>query len=592
MEGHNTHPFLPALSPVQQSLSFCESTPKGVRRWLQTLPKANLGKMAKQVYHALLELNQLITTAENRLAMLELLRSEVFFITQQLESELLHHPLMLDKRAQQIAHLCQSLQEHLAGGYHQIVVEQAQVGNINRDPEILSLALQRTCHILRALLLRCCQLHQTPTNGLWLELHRLYQMGCKFGVQKMPHADAQSLPDEISLEQTWLSAVLLGCVRTNQLHQSSIAPLLAAFEIWGSRVKLQAAHAESSLFVVLLQHDQPPCYRFFLSDEESGGSIGIDPGGLVQVIQQLLRPAAARPAQLPEALTAALLQHLLNDFTAPPERRWERRPTQDKLTLCVGLRALHYFLSGERPFEPPLAQHTRNAALFAADEPSPQRDVWGGRIGSGENQADVSGNFDFTPGSLPTTDDEGSEQYPLYQEQLLNRSSGGYCLSWQARDDVQLSIGELVGIREADRQDWKIARVSWMMQEGESIQAGVEHIADNALPCALQRVRSGPFEQPFLRALLLPADNTAAPAQLIAPSLPFQQGDQVRIHTGEEERLALLEHCQGGSINFNQFAYRLLGEGGVGSSLWMENNATARDASIQESRFDALWDTL
>jgi len=581
MEGQTTRSFLPAANPSQPRLSFCDSTPKGLARWLKTLPKANLGEMAKQVYKALLELNQLATPSENRLELLELLRGEVFYLCQQLEPTLLNQPLVLDKRAQQIAKLCQSLQERLAVGYKLIIVSQAQAGNIKRNLKVLSLALQRTCHTLRALLLRSCQLHQAPADGLWLELHGLYQTACKFGLQQAPQSDPQSQLEEISIEQTWLTAVLLGGARTNQLHQASIAPLLGALETWVSRVKPQAAHAQSSLFVVSLKRDQPPCYRSLLAEGETDGLLGINLSALLSTIKQ--QQAATEPSML----RPALLQHLLNAFSDPAPRRWERRPAQGELTLCVGLRALHYFLAGERSFESLLGQRASKPVLFSQDTAA-QVDAWGGVVRGGEELTDGYGNFAFAPKGA----DEETEQYPLYQEQLLNRSSGGYCLTWQGQGETQLPIGELVGIREAGEQGFTIARVSWIMQEGSAIQVGVERIAGSALPCALQRVRSGQFEQPFLRALLLPSGNGIVSPRLITPSLPFKQGDQVRINAEGEESLALLEHWQAGSINFNQFSYRLLGADGAKPALATGKMPAADSASIEEGSFDNLWDSL
>jgi len=579
MEGQTPQSFLPASSPCLQQLSFCDSQPKAFNRWLQTLPKANLGELAKQVYNALLELNQLITPQGNRLALLELLRAEVLFICQQLEPELLSQPILLDKRAQQIARLCQSLQEHLAAGYKRIILEQMQASNINRN-DMLGLALQRTLHTLRALLMRSCQLHRAPTTGLWLEIHSLYQTACKFGLQQMPQTDSHSLLGEISIEQTWLTAALLGCVRTNQLHQDSIAPLLIVFETWASRVKLQAASAESSLFVARLNGDQPPCYRFLLSDHKEGSLLGINLSGLVDAIKRQLQPVAQRPVQWPKALNTALLQHLLTTFNEPAERRFERRREQGELTLCVGLRALHYFLAGERSFESMLGQSKQGHAV--------QVGAWESVTRNSAELIDAFGNFVFASESMS---EEACEDYPLYQEQLLNRSDGGYCLSWQVREEAPLAIGELVGIRESGKQGWVIARVSWIMQEGQATQVGVERIADSALPCALQLVRRSAFEQPFLRALLLPSGNGIVPPRLIAPSLPFQQGDQVRINAEGEESLALLEHWQSGSTNFNQFSYRLLGAERFEPTLAEKTRATA-NSGVTEDCFDALWESL
>jgi len=595
MEKQTTHSFLPILSPSQRRLSFCDASPRELNNWLQALPKANLGEMARQVHNSLLELNQLTTTAENRLQLLELLRKEVLFICQQLEPELLNQPIVLDKRLQQIAQLCQSLQQQLAAGYDLIATQQLQAIGEGKPSDsqktLLSTALQRTCHTLRAILLRGCQLHRAPEVGLWLDIHRTYQTACKLGVQQISLDDPQSMRNEFSIEQTWLTAVLLGCVRTNQLHQESMQPLLQAFEYWVHLVKLESAQADSSLFVVALQHDRQPHYRGLveLSDSDNLDSLhvhGLNLKAMVRAIKQQLQPAVSElPTQL-QGLDVALLQHLLRDFSALTQRREERNLAQDELTLCVGLRALHYFLAGERPLETLLGEstHRNEKKLFAQVEIPRQVDIWGGVIGGSDSAIDPMGGFSFTPAAAMPITGLDSKQYPLYQEKSLNRSSGGYCLSWQGKGETQLYIGDLIGIREGEQQDWWIARVSWILQQDDiSTEVGVERIAYGAVPCALQRVCEGTFNTPFLHALLLPATDDKTSIALIAPKLPFQQGDQVRICLEGEETIALLERKIGGSANFNQFACQLL----------EKQNTQMEPASAAETEnFDALWQTL
>jgi len=593
MENQQNSLFLPVPSPSQQRLTFCEATPKGLARWIGALPKANLGEMSRQIYSALNELNELTTAPDNRLQLLELLRSEVFSICVRLEVELLQHPLLLDKRAQQISALYQSLQARLAAGYKLIVIQQLQAAGSGhaeaRDKTPVATALQRACYSLRTLLLHAGQMHRPPARGLWLELHRMYQLACKVGLQQMPISDAQSASGELSCERTWLCAVLLGCVRTNQIHQEGIAPLLNAFERWSARVKLQAAHAESTLFVVAVQRDAPPRYRSLFEDEDAGSLLGLNLSALVLAIEQELMAE-----ELPTGLCSELLRHLLSDFSAPAERRAQRLPAEGELTLCLGLRALHYFLAGERPFAETLGEKDSQGSAFdAAQEDEPKVDAWGGVLGGVEGLADASGNIAFKPKSTGSTDAlEETEDYPLYVEKLHNRSSGGYCINWQREHGAQPQIGELVGIREQGRAGWKVAQVRWIFQEGAAVRVGIERIADTAQPCGLQRQRgSAGKTAPFLRALLLESAKDAPP-RLITPSLPFVQGDPVCINIEGDESLAVLERRVSGSLNFNLFAYSALeGETQRGEQAEAGNRAPSA-ARPGEEHFDTLWDTL
>ena len=79
------HLLLRAPTPSQLSLTFCEATPRDLKRWIATLPKANLGETARLLYQGLGELNQLLTPSDNRLQLLELLRPEVYFVCKHLE---------------------------------------------------------------------------------------------------------------------------------------------------------------------------------------------------------------------------------------------------------------------------------------------------------------------------------------------------------------------------------------------------------------------------------------------------------------------------------------------------------------------------
>jgi|GEM_PF-1684471 len=596
MPSQTTHPFLPALSPRQQKLSFCEAAPASLSHWIQSLPKANLGEMSRQIYNALIELNQLVTPADNRFGLLELLRAEVFFICQQLQPELLNQPVVRDKRSQQIDTLCQSLLVQLAAGYKLIVVQQQPSVQRNKqaqsNPLLLGAALQRCCHALRALLLHSSGLHRLPAPGLWLELHQSYQTACKLGAQQMALADPQSTHEKRSIEQTWLCAVLLGCVRTNQLHQTSIAPLLRAFEGFTSHVVLQTGQAaQNSLFIVALGKDEPPRYRTLVESNHDDSLLGLDLASLTRAIKQCLAlpeenwPQSVLPLHLPKGLNAALLQHLLRDFSQPAERH-PRSPAQGELSLCVGLRAVHYYLAGERAFESWLGQGAQRpaAGLFASVE-TEQSTNWGSTPANVDNLVTPAGNLDFAGANALRAEPVKVEQIPLHRQKLLNQSLGGYCLSWQ-NPSAPLQVGEVVGIREANLQDWSIGQLSWVQQDGETVRVGVQQIAGTARPCALQRVgRAG--EAPFLPALLLPVSEADTSLRLIAPSLPFAQGDQVRITSEGKESLALLIQRQSGSSNFNQFEYRLAEE--------EENKAPIEEVqstSGRETNFDALWNTL
>lgn len=167
MDKQSSHLLLRVPTPSKENLSFFDGTPRDLKRWLDGLPKANLGETARQLYQGLVELNQFLTSSSNRLQLLELLRPEVHFVCQHLERHFLNQAIVLEERPRKVANLCQALQNHLAIGYKLIVTRMLLRTGKERD-QLLAVALQRAIHGLSRPLIRASQLYCPVPEGLWL----------------------------------------------------------------------------------------------------------------------------------------------------------------------------------------------------------------------------------------------------------------------------------------------------------------------------------------------------------------------------------------------------------------------------------------
>ncbi len=67
---------------------------------------------------------------------------------------------------------------------------------------------------------------------------------------------------------------------------------------------------------------------------------------------------------------------------------------------------------------------------------------------------------------------------------------------------------------------------------------------------------------------------------MIAPRLPFQEGQRVLINTNGQERRAGLDRRVTSTHSFNQFAYH------------PEDSTANGDGGEQEGNFDSLWKSL
>jgi hypothetical protein len=587
-------------TPSKQSLSFCDGSPRDLKRWLAALPKANIGETARQLYQSLVELNQFLTPSENRLQLLELLRPEVHFVCQHLERHFLNQAIVLDERPRKVANLCQALQNHLAVGY-KLIISRAMARSGKERDQLLAVALQRASHSLCSPLIRASQLYCPVPEGLWLELHQLYQIASKQRLQRQAIRDplARRSPG-LSTEQCYLTALLLGCARTNQMRQNGIARLAEALEPWSTLVSLQAGDLPSSLFVLAPQVDGPPRYKSLYPDNELHNLLGIDPQPLVDAIKEyLLLPEEDRSKSrlpVPEGMSLDLLQHVCAAWGDIAERTFQRTSGHGNLTLCIGMSALHFFLAGEQSFGDVLKRPSETgAAVFKPSTGAP--DVWANafdaqRSGGGELHFEEIQYSKVSTGEQPVEPQSSGENYPTYPLAIVNHSPGGYCLSWPKEVPAQLQAGELLGVQDSPSQGWSVAIVRWIRQvRGGGTQMGIELIAPHARSCGLQLVRKAEQNSQYLRALLLPEISAISrPASLITPRLPFQEGSKVLINDHGEEHRAVLTRKQVSTGSFNQFEYHRVGaeEGTAGKPV----TASQSQKPAGEEDFDSLWKSL
>jgi hypothetical protein len=586
MSQTNSPLSLHAPTPSQTRLSFCEATSRDLKRWIADLPKANIGETARLLYQALGELNLLLTPSDNRLNLLELIRPEVYFVCQHLERHFLHQAIMLDERSRKISNLCQALQSHLAVGYKQIVLRIAPKYSKDRAA-LVSMALQRAAHALKGQLLRATQLYSSPPEHLWFELHQLYRSAAELQLQhRRVHDDLASLTTELSLEQTYIAALLLGSARCNQLRQNQIARLAEVLEPWSALLKLHPASPDAGLLAISAELDAGPRYRSMFRSEQQRGLLGFDPQPLVNAIEAHLlhqHTSTSTPLPVPAGLSFDTLQHLHAAWGQAAERSFQRTVGQGNLTVCVGMSALHFYLGGERSFSELLKHPGASSANFSHAVAQGEKDSWSQAFDAApQSKAD-----EFLPYEEIQYDhlleDEGATDstphYPTHALPVINHSPGGYCLAWPSEVPAELQAGEMLGIQDSIGLGWSIAVIRWIRQvRGGGTQMGIELVAPHAQPCGLQLVRSRDDHSQYLRGLLLPEISAIdLPATLLAPRLPFQEGNKVMINTLGEEHRAGLDRRVASTHSFNQFAYRSL-------------EATRNGGS--EEDFDSLWKSL
>ncbi|WP_372972679.1 GTPase [Marinobacter sp.] len=606
-------PELTVPEPRIAHLSFCEATPRAFRYWVDHLPMANLGELSRQLYHAIIEVNQLFCPPAQRLQFLELMRPRIHFVCAELSRHYLGMAIALPEKQRKIANLSQALQLHLASGYKLTIVEMLDAGNADRQRKPLAQACHRALTELGATILRAQQLYTTSPSGSWHESHQLFRFARHNNLHDIEVQDDQRAHRTGStVADAYSRSLLLGCARANQLRQNELEQVSELFELWAPRVRCAPELAATAVFVVDTDSDKPPCYRSLAPTADSEQWWGFDTGPMAEQIQQHLRqspqPAPGRQTagkadtQAPglpliPRVSEALLTHLGQALALLAQRNFNRLETDGQLEICAGLTAVHYFVAGQKPFAEFVVG---NASGGPSDRDNrfmkpARKDAWSEAFDAGISDerirplADAPINYP-KPGVESDTA-QTRNQPRSYLTRVVNTSPGGYCVIWSANIPPTLQAGEILGVREHRNHPWSIALVRWLRQNrGEGTRIGIEVIAPGATPCGVQLIQKTGNSSEFLRGLLLPEIPGAhLPESLVTPKLPFQSGSRITLlHQGVQDQ-GLLGRKIAATGSISQFELRLYNRPDEPGT-----EATNRKSSFgtSDSDFDSLWPDL
>jgi len=591
------------------SLSFCKPTARDLTTWIHGLPKANIGELARLLYQALVELNRLQATTELRFQLLEIIRPEVSFITKQLEKNHLLQSVILDERGRKVANLCQALQNMLSTGY-KLCISQQQMQEKAQRNSILAYATQRAIQSLYSALARSYQLYYPVPAGLWFDLHQLYLLGCKHSVQTTKLKDPL-LGDvkEQTIEQAYSCALLLGCARINQMRQRDIALLASILPSWCHLASIQSVDAPSTLFIVAPHSDTPPRYKALLNISKTEILLGLDTRDLATTLEEWvhLPDNNKNDVKIPMPMGAqpTFIYQLCSAWGDIAKRDFKRTPSSGNFELSLGMTAVHFFLAGKVSFDETLAKPHISKASYMYDNRQP--DIWGNAFDAQQSNDEslLEEIIEYTPQEQAEaeTNKKTTTTYPTYGINIVNQSPGGYCLEWDKDAPSQLQAGDIIGLSNDASKSWVTAIIRWIRQiRNGGAQIGVELLAPNAQPCAVQLLRPGEGSSNYLRALLVPEiPAISRPASLITPRVPFQEGSRVNINHAGIETKATLTKRSIHTASISQYEYRVsaaIQPVPVAPSVDVTSSAASTFATVETKSnkpaddFDSLWKIL
>ncbi|MEM1437039.1 MAG: hypothetical protein AAGG11_23525 [Pseudomonadota bacterium] len=546
---------------------------------------ANTASAAKLVDECVTEIACLHTTPDARMELLEVLRPAVHYLATRLDRA----ALAPSQQSDDLGNLAQHLQNCLCEGYNAVVrdVLQNQSAQRGLNKDLLAKAIHRSISDFSRQLLRTLQLYVSAPPDIWLTMNQLYLLAEQMEIAGTRLPDPENHHElALSVTDVYMRQLLLSCCRPNQLRHRHLSRIFNALEQWVSRVFLEAPNPDA-LFRIDLMSDHGPIYSTLNRPCTEPRSIRTDV--LVYELEAYLRDIDSS-IPIPDFIDNELLSQLIGAWGKITERSHRRTPSDTELLVSVGLRNVHFFLSGGVVFSEQvtdtdaLLRREINPFLDTLDQspssPGAERsngDVWENafdlrvRIPQNPNVANpekilLTGQLKGGPDERQPAITEGFAEsdsvslYRYHRTRTVDTSPSGYRIRWPERLPPNLKTGELVAVREASDQRWCIAVVRWIQQEaGQATTTGIELISPRAIPIAARVVqkRGGPTD--YARALLLPEIKAISQeAMLITPKVPFATEQKVHLQRQGIQNTAQLRSCVEATESFNQFTFRML----------------------------------
>ncbi|MDR9469071.1 hypothetical protein [Marinospirillum sp.] len=537
----------------RDQLESCATRKDALEAWLQKLPLAHPLASQEKLSQLLGEFNQLHFPPPRRLEWLKLITRKVNQVCKELDQG---HHLAGEGEAAQL------LEKQLSQGYkrtlNDLLNQRSQLPTAILGPSLLEALFYALTHT-GALIARSCRFSVTAPEKIWRELYLLYRLACQ---SKLQHREIQ--PDQAphNCEQAYHQALLLGIIQAENLRSDEVALLYPYLGEWGQLLLLTAANSPDAQFQVLASCDFLPQRSQADNRVNSEQDFGLNTR---QVSDELARQLEKEHSPF----SNRLLQHLLALLSEASERNAPRLEATGTIKLVLGLRSVHFHLSGKKPFEQLAAGG--NLSVQTRSNPFLQEvhsdDPWSAAHDAAENKSTGQVQLvDMETTHLSTSlDEELDKRYPTHLLNQVNTSATGYCLSWPGEAPKSLATGELIALKEKPTDPWQPAVIRWVRQAPEGYQLGAELLPSRMQPCAIKPIIKMGDPVGYMPGFLVPELKVlGTPASVITPLLPFREGQKVDITAQQGKQRAKLVRLLSTPGEFNQFQLESLGTGGLG----------------------------
>jgi cyclic-di-GMP-binding protein len=443
---------VPTVDP--SSSAAPETRPKQVQTWVDGLPLTQVFESSRSIIRALAELNRIRLSEEDRQRLAEIFYPSIVTLQEELRHEYGGASLPLPAKSREAAALAREMLIETSYAYKLALLDKGVKGGLFSAKRNVALPLGRAISTLSEILTASYHSYNPTPAGVWYEIHQLYRYAMQEGL-------LDTLPDNNSETPhlVYKKALLLALADPYHLvheAQDSVQRVINENAPALMLLPYVADAAMPGLFSVNTLSDMPPRpIALQQAERDRAHDLALQTAELVQRLERLAvqaestaRSGAVRPRD------SNHLRRLAQLWSAPPKRLFRRSATQASVQICFGLKATHYFVGAEAKVREalPVDEESLLSTMKLA-------------------ALQLSSNWDT---------------FTFSDCDLINQSAGGLKLRREVVKAQEISVGEVVGVRQSSfggqSLGVSVGSVRWVQSddEDESLEFGVQMLAPKA----------------------------------------------------------------------------------------------------------------
>ncbi len=466
-------------------------------------------KLAVHIFHS----NEKNQDIERIRQQTEQFRPVVHYAVEQLLRLYLKQGDRLSRQNESVAISCKRLLNVQYKSY-MILLEHAR--KRVEEKELLAIVIHRIMVIQLYLHIISYMMYNAIAGKEWLNLHRLFIIAKQNNLSDFSVEDEDCyVKNPVSVSELYSLSLLMGCASLHQLNVESIIKAVSCvFELASLVTISEKPQGLENEIAFDISSGAAPNFRKFFPENEHSVFQYLHLEKLLTTIKKHRTEGDTlfNKADFPDHLKS----HLIEAWSKYRVRE-QRVVVNQELEATIGLGNIHYYLSGGRELKEFLGLSDDRSIVCEDEtkisliEQQQSDDVWSPGLSVPVHQLvndDVKEAFSFQR-YFEMSEDVDTETYTTFNIKKVDRSIGGCCLEFPSQVHFELSIGMLIGFRDAiTRSHWQVGEIAWFkIVDDEKMHVGVRLLSTEAIPVGVDVSFVSGIQGNYTEGVLLPYEN-------------------------------------------------------------------------------------